>query len=556
MQQSTPRQRAVALLLASAAALLAAWAAPGAWPDGPATVEVRVGSRDVVAVAVVLGGDEAVAATAASPGAGEVGVEVDRDGRLVVDVRTADAQDAAAVEVVVLLSDGSREVVPVVRVEGPAATAVRHPPRGAPVVLGLLAFVAVLWVGGAFALHLPSLLVPVVLAVGGVGTATEVLAPFFHPIVVLFLAGFLLAIAMQRVGLDELVANAIVARASGGPVVLLGTVLALAAFLSMWMSNTAAVAVLVPIALAVSEPLDSPGYRRALVLGLAWAATIGGIGSAIGTPANPLAIDFLEQVAGNRITFVGWFAYGLPVVLLLVPVVGAWVWWTGDVEVDRERFDAARVAAVERLRGQRLTGGGGVVLAVFVAIMAGWLTQGWHGLDTGLVALAGALVLAALGRIAPDDLAEVNWSALLTFGGGLSLGVHLTRSGVADWVATRLDVLAGAPTTLAVLVVATATLVMTTLASNTATAAMLVPLAIPLAGIVGVDPVVLVLVVAIASSIDFALVIGTPPTMLAFATGLFSTREIFRRGIVLDLVGIAVLVLVVVPLWRLLGLTA
>ncbi len=128
------------------------------------------------------------------------------------------------------------------------------------------------------------------------------------------------------------------------------------------------------------------------------------------------------------------------------------------------------------------------------------------------------------------------------------------ESGTSDWVATRLEGLAGVPEPLAVAAVAVLALGLTTVASNTATAAMLVPLAIPLAGLIGVDPVLLVAVVAIASSIDFALVVGTPPTMLAYATDLYTTREIFRTGIVLDFVGIALLVGAVVPLWELTGL--
>jgi sodium-dependent dicarboxylate transporter 2/3/5 len=143
---------------------------------------------------------------------------------------------------------------------------------------------------------------------------------------------------------------------------------------------------------------------------------------------------------------------------------------------------------------------------------------------------------------------------LLTFGGGLALGVFLTETGTSDWLATRLGGLAGVPAAVGVAVVAIATLALTTVASNTATAAMMVPLAIPLAGILGVRPTLLVLVVAIASSIDFALVIGTPPTMIAYSTGLFSPKEIFRTGILLDLAGVGILVTVVVAIWRFMGL--
>ena len=159
-----------------------------------------------------------------------------------------------------------------------------------------------------------------------------------------------------------------------------------------------------------------------------------------------------------------------------------------------------------------------------------------------------------LGKIVPEDLGRISWSALLTFGGGLTLGLFLTDSGASDWLAGRLAGLGGVPSWVGITVVAAVALGLTTVASNTATAAMMIPLAIPLAGILGIDPTLLVLVVAVASSIDFALVIGTPPTMIAYSTGLFSSRDIFRIGIVLDLIGIGLLVTIVTAIWRLLGL--
>ncbi|MEA2009716.1 MAG: SLC13 family permease, partial [Actinomycetota bacterium] len=153
-----------------------------------------------------------------------------------------------------------------------------------------------------------------------------------------------------------------------------------------------------------------------------------------------------------------------------------------------------------------------------------------------------------------EDLGRISWPALLTFGGGLTLGLFLVRTGTSDYLATRLTGLVGVPDVVAVLAVAMITLLLTTVASNTASAAILIPLAIPLAGVLGVSVTALVLVVAIASSVDFALVVGTPPTMIAYATKLYTAGQIFRKGIILDFVGILLLVLVVTRIWSLLGL--
>jgi sodium-dependent dicarboxylate transporter 2/3/5 len=395
----------------------------------------------------------------------------------------------------------------------------------------------------------------VVLVFSGVASAAEATSPFFNPIIVLFFAGFLMAEAMKRAQLDHYIAVTITARSGSSPGTLFAVMLALAAALSMFMSNTAAAVVLIPIAIAITAPLDDASYRRMLVLGIAYAATIGGVGSAIGTPANQLAIEFLGEYGGRSISFVEWFAFGLPMVVLFLPVIGWYLWKRSGVDVDRERFREARtVARNEQRTLGRPTTDQMIVLGIFGLVVAGWITQTLHNYHAGMVALAGAVSLFILGRLVPEDLARISWPALITFGGGLTLGLFLVETGVSDYIATRLTGLSGTPPVVGVLAVAAITLLLTTVASNTASAAILIPIAIPLAAVIGVNPVALVVVVAIASSIDFALVVGTPPTMVAYATNLYTSGQIFRTGIVLDLAGVLLLILGVTRVWELMGL--
>ncbi len=513
------------------------------------TAPVEVGSTEPVEVVDDLG---AVTISASAP----AGLALDGSIEIVADVDDPGRRPALGdVDVTIVTPDGSREIVPVYRADGGRFEASRQPADGSAVVLAILGAAIVLWVTEAVPLFVTSLAIPVALAVAEVGPARDALAPFFDPIIVLFFAGFLMAEAMKRAGLDRLVAVTIVAVAGRGPVRLYLTLLALAAFLSMWMSNTAAVTVLLPIALAVTEPLDSLGYRKTVVLGIAYAATIGGVGSAIGTPANPLAISFIERLTGEEITFAEWFGFGLPMVVIFLPVMAAYLWAVARVELPTERFRrAAAVARDEQRSAGRLDRAQVEVLSVFGAVMALWLSQSWHDVDTGIIALGGALVLFALGRIESSDLGRISWPTLLTFGGGLTLGTFMVTTGTSDWLVTRLSGVGTWPEILAVTAVAGVALGLTTVASNTAAAATLIPLAVPLAGIIGVEPILLVVVVAVASSVDFALVIGTPPTMLAYSTELFGVREILRTGSLLDVIGIAVLVGAVVPLWQLFGL--
>jgi sodium-dependent dicarboxylate transporter 2/3/5 len=563
--QDTARPRLWILLLAIAAASAAALVAPRSWPAGSGRLQIEYRGDPALDAEIEFGAEETTNRRAESAGIQiEVefpeGVPLDAPIRALVSVREKGELQAIALEDLALsltLPDGRVEAIPSLRFHEETRTleAQRRPPVQAPVVLALLGTVVVLWVSELVPLYVTSLLIPVVLVFSGVASTGNALKPFFSPIIVLFFAGFLMARAMNRSRLDHLAAVTIVAKTARSPKTLFAAMLAASAFLSMWMSNTAAVAVLIPIAIAVTEPLHHLGYRKAVVLGIAYAGTLGGVGSAIGTPANQLAIELLDTFDMQAISFVHWFAFGVPVVVLLLPIIGVYLWKRIGVSVDTETFQIARAAARKELEETGPpTGNQYLVLLIFAGIVGGWLTQTMHGHHPGMVALAGALVLAALGRILPADLQKISWSSLLTFGGGLTLGLFLVQTGTSDWVATRLGALSALPGSLSILALALVSLALTSVASNTASAAILIPIAIPLASVLGVDPVLLVVVVAIASSLDFALVIGTPPTMIAYSTSLYTTSEIFRLGIVLDLICVLLLGGGVIWLWRLFGL--
>lgn len=432
-------------------------------------------------------------------------------------------------------------------------------PYKAKISTALLFAVAALWITELVPLAAASLLVPVVMVTASVTDPGIVLQPFFHPIVVLFFAGFLLAEAMHRTEVDRIIALNILNHTSLEPAFLMITMMALTAFLSMWMSNTASVAIIIPIALAVlgriPGEITQTGFRRALILGVAYAATIGGIGSAIGTPANILALTYLNDLTGTQMGFVDWFRFGLPMVIVMVPIIWVYLLLVFRVKLhhigphlSRQTYDN-ELKDLGKLRKDQL-----LLILVFSAVFCLWLTDRWHQVHASIVALGGVLILFFTETIKKEDLSRINWDALLTFGGGLALGNMLLMTGVSDWIALHLIGLVDLPLLVVVFLVASLTLLIGAFISNTACAAMLIPLAIPLAQILYLDPRLLVAVIAIASSIDFALVVGTPPTMMAYSTGLFTTKEIFKRGAVLDIIGIAILCLVAVWIWRWLGI--
>jgi sodium-dependent dicarboxylate transporter 2/3/5 len=268
-------------------------------------------------------------------------------------------------------------------------------------------------------------------------------------------------------------------------------------------------------------------------------------------------MSYLNEYMGTKLAFIDWFAYGLPMVLIMVPVI--WLFLilafrvrTGDLSnaFSRDVYTNELRSLGPLNRGQK------TLLWVFAAVVALWLTEQWHGIPTPIVALAGVFILFFSRTILEEDLKRINWNALLTFGGGLAIGTILVTTGVSDWVALQLTGLSVLPPLLVVVIVAGLTLLTGAFISNTACAAMLIPLAIPLAQILHLDPRLLVVVIAIASSIDFALVVGTPPTMMAYSTGLFTTGDIFKRGIVLDFIGLLLLSFGIIWIWQLLGVVA
>jgi sodium-dependent dicarboxylate transporter 2/3/5 len=198
-------------------------------------------------------------------------------------------------------------------------------PFNAKITTAILFAIATLWLTELVPLSAGALAIPVVAVIAAVTDATTVFQPFFHPIVILFFAGFLLAEGMRRTGVDRRIALNILRRSSLKPGYLMLTMMSITAILSMWMSNTASVAILIPIAISILEKIPSElsktGFRRALILGVAYAATIGGIGSAIGTPANILALTFLNELADLNLAFIDWFYYGLPMVIVMVPLI-------------------------------------------------------------------------------------------------------------------------------------------------------------------------------------------------------------------------------------------
>ncbi|MHA1213447.1 MAG: SLC13 family permease, partial [Candidatus Heimdallarchaeota archaeon] len=442
-------------------------------------------------------------------------------------------------------------------------------PYKSAIAMALLVLIAGLWISEIVPTVVGAFLVPIVVVISGISTTTDALQPFFDPVIALFLGGFIIAEALKKHNIDRRLALGIAGRASKRPAGLLIILMAVSAFLSMWMSNTASAAVMIPIAIALVSQIegtgrekDTTGFRKALILGIGYAASTGGIASVIGTPANPIAIAGLADV-GIEISFLKWFAFGLPFVIIMVLIIWGYLLLVFKPKVSKESLADAQIVFRDDLKKMgKMKSKEWITVTIFLFTIALWLlaaplknwTNGAISLSSGIIALIAVVLIFGTNTLEPKDIKNVNWNALFLFGGGLGLGQALTATGIGDWIASNMGIIEGKHFIVIALIVGGISLLVTAVASNTASAAMLVPLVIPIAVSLHIDPTLLVVVVAIGSSVDYALVFGTPPTMISYSTGYFSVKEIFKVGAILDVIGILLLSTVSVLLWFAFGL--
>ncbi len=439
-------------------------------------------------------------------------------------------------------------------------------------VAGLAAWMALWWLTAIVPLEATALLPIVALPLITDNAVGDVTLSYANPIIFLFLGGFFLAATLQRWDLHKRFALATV-RVAGteAPRVLLGFMLA-AAFLSMWISNTATAVMMLPIAGAVvdgAETSNSAGngkFAVALMLGIAYSCSIGGVATLIGTPPNAILAGAASDLLNVDIGFGSWMMVGM---LVAVPMLG--ICWLLLVRLFDVRGDLPELAAtVEKQRAQlgRLSGAEKYVLGVFTLTALAWilrapkliggvripgLTDFLPNLSDAGIAIGAALLLFVIplprGRHSValnwESAKKVPWGILLLFGGGLALAAAFSDSGLTQSIGGLLEGLRGAPTTVVYLATAAVFVFLTELTSNTATAALGMPLMAGVAAGLNLEPLPLMMVAAMASSMAFMLPVATPPNAIVFGSGRVRTVDMARAGWWLNVVAIFVVTLVI-----------
>ncbi|MEQ9315545.1 MAG: SLC13 family permease [Henriciella sp.] len=430
----------------------------------------------------------------------------------------------------------------------------------------LLAWMAIWWMTEPIPIPATSLLPLIVLPLADAGNPTVVGGNYFDHIVVLLLGGFIVAMGIERWDLHKRIALNIVTRVGTNPKALIFGFMVATALLSMWISNTATTIMMVPIALsaAAALPGDTKPFTVALLLGVCYAASIGGVGTPIGTPTNLIAMDWLQNNTGAKIGFAQWMAFGIPAAFLLVPAA----WWAVTRGLSRTRAGHAVGAEIrDQLRAlgptstpeARAAGVFAIVATLWVlqlpilalAERAGFdLLVSYKGARMDMItAIFGAMLMFIIPAGREEKRALLNWEeaeklpwgVLILFGGGIALGKAITRTGLSDWIGSQLTVLSVLPPLLFIVAVVALVIFLTELTSNVATMTTLAPILGALALAIGAAPESLLAPAAVAASCAFMLPVATAPNAIIYATGKVSVARMMTAGLRINLIGILVI---------------
>ncbi|MED4302389.1 DASS family sodium-coupled anion symporter [Bacillus licheniformis] len=428
-------------------------------------------------------------------------------------------------------------------------------------VLATTLWVAVWWITEAVPIPAASLLPIVLLPLTGALEGAAVTSSYGDPIVFLFLGGFLIALAMERWNLHKRIAlNIISVVGTSTSRIVLGF-MAATGFLSMWVSNTAAVMMMLPIGTAIihqvsavikSERKDLAAeeakFSKALIFSIGYAGTIGGLGTLIGTPPNIILAANIKKLYGVEVSFGGWMAFAVPVVVILL--VAVWLYLTKVAHpIKMKELPGGKELILEEKRKLgKMSFEETMVLLVFGFAAFMWVTRTFlwgdkiPGIDDTMIAIFAASLLFLIpslnkgGRVLDWSVSkDLPWGILLLFGGGLALATGFKETGLAEWIGGRLTVLDGFNFVVIVIISTALVLFLTEITSNTATATMILPVLASLALALNVHPYALMVPAAMAANCAFMLPVGTPPNAIIFASGKLKISEMVRTGFVINI---------------------
>ncbi|WNO60923.1 DASS family sodium-coupled anion symporter [Rheinheimera sp. MMS21-TC3] len=433
-------------------------------------------------------------------------------------------------------------------------------PSNAWLIAGVTAWIAWWWITEPVPIPVTAMLPIVLIPLLGLDSIHNVTAPYAHPLIFLFLGGFILSIAMERWDLHKRIALLTMLLVGSKPSQQIAGIMLVTAFLSMWMSNTATAVMMLPIGLSIITIQQDHGnssahFAKAILLAIAYSASIGGIATLIGTPPNALLAAYLERSYQIQLSFSDWMLFGIPLACTLLIV--CWFWLTKiHFKLDKLPKLNSRNIYLQKLNelGKMQTAEK-LVLFVFILAAFFWVfnkpisRQIDLKLDDSLIAIAAACLLFILPvslksnqRILQwQDCQKLPWGILILFGGGLTLAGQIDNSGLSNYIAEQISQLGTINLVVLILLVTTVIIFLTEITSNTATSAAFLPLLGPVAVSLNTSAAMLVIPAAVAASCAFMMPVATPPNAIIFASGKLKIIDMVKAGFVVNLAAILII---------------
>ncbi len=389
--------------------------------------------------------------------------------------------------------------------------------------LSVFVFAALCWITeiipvsatGGIVVALLALLVP---PVESSLSYTTIISSFASPVIMLFAGGYFLAAAMQKYNMDTLFANRILKHTGKSPYAVIIGIMIVTAFLSMWMSNTAATTLMIAVVLPIVKDLKDDPSAKAMLLSVPFAANVGGIATPIGTPPNAIAIQSLAE-AGINISFIKWFSFGFPVTLVMLVIIYFLL---------RLVFPAKSNRIDLKIKSSEIGPKQKIVLLVLILTALLWFTTGIHGIPAALVAMLPPIVFLGSGLMNRNDLRMIGWDILIMIAGGIALGIAMRASGLSSWLLYAFHMDNMQPWML-IGIFGLLSLTLSSFMSHTAATTIIVPIGIAVGNIVGA----LVVMVALISSCSMIFPVSTPPNAIAYGSGLIRQKDMVRAGLVI-----------------------
>lgn len=434
-------------------------------------------------------------------------------------------------------------------------------------ILAATLWIAIWWITEAIPIAVTALLPIILFPLTDGLNLTETTAAYGHKYVFLYVGGFIIAIAIEKWNLHKRIALNIINFMGTNVVnIILGFMVA-TAFMSMWISNTATAVMMLPIGMAIVAQLrDNPDtvedenmiFGKALMLAIAYAASIGGMGTLIGTPPNLVLAGVVEETFGYEITFAQWFKFGFPISIILLFI--CWKYLTSFAFKFRQKeFPGGRIEIQKQLTALgKISYEEKIVAAVFATTAVAWMTRSYllkpiiPAIDDTIIVMISAIFLFLLPTenrerrlLNWEEAVKLPWGILLLFGGGMALAAGFKNSGLALWIGSQMTLLEGISILALILVLIAAVNFLTEITSNLATTAMLLPILYPMAKTIDVHPFVLMVSATVAASCAFMLPVATPPNAVVFGSGYLRIPDMVKTGIWMNILSILLLTLFV-----------